>query len=68
MYKLKVDMLFREPIVLKFKNYDDARYVKQDIEHTMKMDMFIHLNSEHGYPGKLTINPVYIRTLEVVEE
>ena len=68
MYKLKIDVWLHAPIVLEFENYDDARYVRQDIEHAMNMDRLIYLNSEHGYPGRLTINPAYVRTLEVVEE
>ncbi|MBQ7405300.1 MAG: hypothetical protein IJV90_02645 [Candidatus Methanomethylophilaceae archaeon] len=68
MYKLKIDVWLHAPIVLEFENYDDARYVRQDIEHAMNMDRLVRLGSNHGYQGLMTINPTYIRTLEVVEE
>lgn len=71
MYKLKIDMLFREPIVLEFEDRDDAYYTRCEIERCMnraKISNLIHLNSEHGYQGRMTINPTYIRAVEEVEE
>lgn len=68
MYKLKIDLILREPIVLELEDRDDAYRVRHDIEFWMKRDSLIHLNWEHGYQGRITINPAYVRTLEVVEE
>lgn len=67
-YKLKIDMFLRAPIVLEFENCGDGQGLKQDIEYAMRRNNLIHLNSEHGYQGEITINPVYIRTIEVMEE
>ena len=68
MYKLKIDMFLRAPIVLEFEDCSNGQAVKQDIEYAMRRGHLLHFDSGNGYQGEITINPVYIRTLEVVEE
>ena len=68
MYKLKIDIWLHTPIVLEFENCSDGQAVKQDIEYAMRRNHLLHFDSGNGYRGEITINPAYIRTLEVVEE
>lgn len=68
MYKLKIDIWLHAPIVLEFEDCSNGQAVKQDIEYAMRRGHLLHFDSGKGYQGEITINPVYIRTLEVVEE
>lgn len=68
MYKLKIDMLLREPIVLEFESEESRDSVWRHIYRELRDDHFFSLDPGCGHQGLITINPAYIRAIEEVEE
>ena len=68
MYKLKIDLILREPIVLEFESKEDRDSARTQIYRELRDDRVFTLDPGCGYQGRITINPAYVRTLEVVEE
>lgn len=68
MYKLKIDLFLHEPIVLEFESKEDRDSARMQIYRELRDDRVFSLGPSCGYQGGITINPAYVRTLEVVEE
>lgn len=68
MYKLKIDMFLRAPIVLEFENEKDRESVWVQINREIRDNRPFTLNHQSGYQGLITINPAYVRAIEEVEE
>lgn len=68
MYKLKIDMFLRAPIVLEFECEEARENVWMNIFRSLEDNRPFSLDPGCGYPGLITINPAYVRTIEGVEE
>lgn len=68
MYKLKIDMFLRAPIVLEFESEESRDSVWMHIYRELRDGHLFSLDPGCGYQGLITINPAYVRTIEEVEE
>lgn len=68
MYKLKIDMFLRAPIVLEFESEEARENVWMNIFRELEANRPFSLDPGCGYQRLITINPAYVRAIEVVEE
>lgn len=68
MYKLKIDLFLRAPIVLEFESEPDRNCIWSQIFRAFKDNRPFSLDPGCGYQGLITINPAYVRAIEEVEE
>ena len=68
MYKLKIDMFLRAPIVLEFKSEADRDSNWGRIIGAIDNNHTLTLFPGNGLQKTITINPAYVRAIEEVEE
>lgn len=68
MYKLKIDMFLREPIVMECRNEKDRDSVVGRIIGALENNHPVTLFPGNGLQRLVTINPAYIRAIEEVDE